>query len=55
MMAVAVKKEKKNKSSVTVDENMRDYSNDPHVRKKAEAARTFLKKHGAPKSSGRKK
>ena len=52
--SVAVKKEKKNKSGVTVDENMRDYSNDPFVKKKAETARTFFKKHGVPKSSGRK-
>lgn len=34
---------------------MRDYSNDPYVKKKAEAARSFLKKHGVPKSAGRKK
>jgi hypothetical protein len=55
MPSVAVKKEKKNKSGVTVDENMRDYSNDPYVKKKAETARAFLKKHGVPKSSDRKK
>ncbi len=33
---------------------MHDYSNDPHVKKKADAARAFLKQ-SAPKSSGRKK
>jgi hypothetical protein len=34
---------------VIIDNNMRDYSNDPLVIKKAERAAKFLKKHPLPK------
>ena len=36
--------------NVTIDENMRDYSNDPYFKKKHEEAAEFIKKHGLPKS-----
>jgi hypothetical protein len=41
---------KDNKSNVTVVKKMRNYSNDPVFKKKAEDAMKFLKKHGLPKS-----
>jgi hypothetical protein len=35
-------------SKVTVVKNMRDYSNDPVVLKKAQIAKEFIKKNGLP-------
>ncbi len=37
------------KGSITVVENMRDYSQDPYFRKKAENAKKNLEKYGIPK------
>ena len=48
MPAVAIKKEKK--IGVTIVKKMRDYSDEPAFKKKAENAIAFLKKHGLPKS-----
>jgi hypothetical protein len=33
---------------IFVDPNMRDYSNDPTVKKRAEEAKEFLRKHPLP-------
>jgi len=52
MPAIAVKKEKS--SSVAVVKKMRDYSNEPAFKKKAEKAIAFLKKHGLPKAFTKK-
>ena len=41
--------DKKHLPGITVDPNMRDYSKDPFVIKKAERARAFIAKHGLPK------
>ena len=51
-MAVINKKEK---SMTTIDPNMRDYSKDPLVLKKAEKARAFIAKNGLPKKARSKK
>lgn len=48
MSAVNLKKEIT--TEITVVKNMRDYSNEPVFKKKAEKASQFLKKHGLPKS-----
>ncbi len=48
MPTIAIKKEKN--SSVTIVKKMRDYSNEPAFKKKAENAVAFLKKHGLPKA-----
>lgn len=53
MPTVASKKEKTN--SITVVKKMRDYSNEPAFKKKAEKATEFLKKHGLPKAFEKKK
>jgi len=34
---------------------MRDYSEEPAFKKKAEKAAGFIKKHGLPKTTGKKK
>lgn len=41
---------KKANNGVTIVKKMRDYSNDPVFKKKAEDAAAFIKKHGLPKS-----
>ncbi len=48
MPVVAVNK-KKSKEIIVV-KKMRDYSNDPTFKKKAEKAKAFLKKNGLPKA-----
>lgn len=53
MPTVAVKKE--NTTHVAIVKKMRDYSNEPAFKKKAESAIAFLKKHGVPKSFQKKK
>lgn len=53
MPAVTAKKDKTN--SVTIVKKMRDYSNEPAFKKKAENAVKFLKKHGLPESFKKKK
>jgi hypothetical protein len=40
---------KRLKAGLYLDPNMRDYSKDPFVIKKAERARAFIAKHGLPK------
>jgi len=40
---------KKHLPGITVDPNMRDYTQDPFFVKKAERARAFLAKHPLPK------
>lgn len=52
MPSTAVKKDKS--SDVTVVKRMRDYSDEPAFKKKAEKAASFLKKHGLPKSITKK-
>jgi hypothetical protein len=42
------------KVEVTVDPNMRDYSNDPFFIKKRKSASEFLKKNGLPDSFKKK-
>jgi len=46
---------KKGTPGITIDPNMRDYSKDPFVVKKAERARAFIEKHGLPKKEQVKK
>jgi hypothetical protein len=41
-------------NGITVVKNMRDYSNDPFVLKKAEKAKAAIKKYGLPKSFTKK-
>ncbi|HEX5667602.1 MAG TPA: hypothetical protein VFX73_02300 [Chitinophagaceae bacterium] len=42
-------------SKVTVVKNMRDYSNDPVVLKKAQIAKEFIEKNGLPPGPKKKK
>lgn len=53
MPTIAVKKDKDN-NYVTIVKKMRDYSNEPAFKKKAEKAIEFLKKNGLPKSFKKK-
>ena len=53
MPAVTTKKEQS--GNVTIVKKMRDYSNEPAFKKKAENAIKFLKKHGIPESFKKKK
>lgn len=53
MPTVASKTEKTN--GITLVKKMRNYSNEPAFKKKAEKAAEFLKKHGLPKSFTKKK
>lgn len=53
MPAVALNKGSKN--GISVAKNMRDYRDEPVFKKKAEKVTKFLKKHGLPKSLGKKK
>ena len=39
---------KDNSLQVTVVKKIRDYSQDPFIKKKAERAKAFIKKHGLP-------
>jgi hypothetical protein len=52
MPAISVKKEKA--TNVTVVKKIRDYSEEPVFKKKAEKAVAFIKKHGLPKSFKKK-
>lgn len=56
MPAVSKKRKTKkgNFSNIIIVEKMRDYSNDPFFKKKAEEARMFLKEHGIPESFKKK-
>jgi hypothetical protein len=42
-------------SNIIIVEKMRDYSNDPLVKRKAKEAREFIQKHGLPKFPKKKK
>lgn len=53
MPPVALKKGRTNE--ITVVKNMRDYSNEPVFKKKAEKAKAFIEKHGLPKHFTKKK
>lgn len=53
MPSVAIKKG--NKNEIAVVKKLRDYSDEPVFKKKAEKANAFLKKHGLPKSFTKKK
>jgi hypothetical protein len=53
MPVVALKKGKSD--DVTIIKKMRDYSNEPTFKKKAENAILFLKKHELPKEFKKKK
>ena len=53
MPAATAKKDQTN--NVTIVKKMRDYSNEPAFKKKAEDAIKFLKKHGLPESFKKKK
>ena len=53
MSGAALKKQ--NSTGVTIVKKIRDYSNDPFVKKKAEKAKAFIKKHGLPESLKKKK
>jgi hypothetical protein len=48
-------KAKEDKSLLTVDPNMRDYSKDPFIVKKVERARAFIAKHGLPENKPARK
>ena len=52
MPSVAIKKQKTSEMSVV--KKMRDYSEEPAFKKKAEKATAFLKKYGLPKSFKKK-
>lgn len=52
-MPLITKKKIKNDNIIIV-EKMRDYSNDPFFKKKAEKAKAFLEKHGIPDSFKKK-
>jgi hypothetical protein len=54
MPAASIKKEKSADINVTVVKKMRDYSQDPFIKQKAERARAFIKKHGLPDFSKNK-
>jgi len=41
--------------TITIDPNMRDYSKEPFIIKKAEKSRAFIAKHGLPKKGQSKK
>jgi hypothetical protein len=43
------KKVKEGQLAVSIDPNMRDYSQDPFIVNKVESARAFIAKHGLPK------
>ena len=49
-MAEVKKKQRKvsSKTKITIDKGMRDYSNDPFVKKQADAANELLKRVGLP-------
>ena len=53
MPAVALKKDKENE--IAVVKKMRNYSDEPVFKKKAEKAAAFIKKHGLPKTFTKKK
>ena len=55
-MSAGTKRRKKINSTgnIIIVEKMRDYSNDPVFKKKAEEARIFLKEHGLPESFKKK-
>jgi hypothetical protein len=53
MPTAALKKGKSN--DITVVKKMKDYSNEPAFKKKAEKAAEFLKKNGLPKAFTKKK
>jgi hypothetical protein len=42
-------------ANVTVVQKIRDYSQDPFIKKKAERAKAFIAKHGLPKGWGNSK
>jgi hypothetical protein len=48
-------KKKFDTSNIIVVKELRDYSNDPYLKKKEEDVRAFLKKNGFPKSVDKKK
>lgn len=51
---VDLKMQEARDANIKVVKNMRDYSNDPTVKKSANDAIAFLKKHGLPPSFQRK-
>ena len=51
----SVETKKKDAAKVKVAKKMKDYSNDPAFKKKAEAAAEFLKKNGKPAAGKKKK
>ncbi len=53
MPTVAIKKERS--GEIAVVKKMRDYSNEPTFKKKAEKAMSFLKKHGLPAAFTKKR
>ncbi len=53
MPAATIKKGKIN--NITLVKKMRDYSNEPAFKKKADNAVKFIKKHGLPESFKKKK
>jgi hypothetical protein len=53
MTTIALKKGKSN--NVTVVKKMRDYSQEPAFKKKAEKATEFLRRHGLPKAFTKEK
>ena len=53
-MSTTVSK-KGNTEGIVIVKKMRDYSNEPAFKKKAESAAVFLKKHGLPKTFSKKK
>lgn len=52
MATTSIKKNKKD--NIPVVKGMRDYSNDPTFKKKAEEAAALIKKYGLPKSAKKK-
>jgi hypothetical protein len=46
--------DKKHLPGITINPNIRDYSNDPFIIKKVERARTLIAKYGLPKGKPKK-
>ena len=54
-MSMPVREKKRENKDITVVRNMKDYSADPLVIKKAEEAKSFLKRNGLPADFSKKK
>ncbi len=51
----SIESKDKKPGNITVVKKMRDYSDDPFFKEKAEKAKAFIKKNGLPKGFSKKK